>query len=368
MHLIRFFFYGCFIALIIGEFGRYPFGTSGGVQLMDVMVLLTLLLFLIWKVINKEKIVLPFVWKWLWPFYGVGLLSLLISVSFFPVMDVVKGVLYLLRFFLYSSILLIVPSVPNPKKILITTGVAVALLGFLQFLFFPNFEFLTQFGFDPHQYRLTSTFLDPNFVGIFLVIILSLTFEKKMWGTSAIIAVAILLTYSRSTYLFLGILLLGWGMTTSKKFLLIFLTCVVLGLFIPRVSERIMGGFTVDSSAVERFESWQDGWRVFQNYPLIGVGLGNYRVAQEQLNLFKVYSPEGGHAGGGVDSSLLFVLASTGVIGLGCYLWFWFQVFRKKKNLRIIIIGLFIASQFVNALFFPPIMLLYFTLIGMKDE
>lgn len=371
MHLIRFLFYGSFIALVLGEFGRYPFGaSSGSIQLMDIMVFSTILFFFIWKIINKEIIMIPKVWKWLLPFYAASAVSLLLSFLYFPDVEVFKGGMYFVRFILYSSILLVVPSLPkeNVKEMMLNSGVAIALLGFAQFVMFPNFDFLTQFGFDPHQYRLTSTFLDPNFVGIFLATIFAISFEKKSWIKIIILALAILLTFSRSTYLFMIILLLGWGLVRSRKFLLVLTLCAVISLFIPRISERIAGGFTIDSSAAERLESWQKGFEVFQSYPLTGVGFGNYRIAQEQLNLFKVYSPEGGHAGGGVDSSLLFVLASTGVIGLMCYLWFWYKVFRKMKNLRIIIVGLFVASQFVNALFFPAIMLLYFSLIGLEYE
>jgi hypothetical protein len=108
---------------------------------------------------------------------------------------------------------------------------------------------------------------------------------------------------------------------------------------------------------------------VFGDKPVLGVGFDNLRYEFERRDLFKVFSENGGHSGAGVDSSLIFILATTGVLGLASFLFFWGMVIKNSKGefklfLVCLLLGLLVDSQFINSLFYPPIMLVIFLLAG----
>lgn len=396
MYLVKFLLFGAILSLILGEFARFPFGASSAIYLTDILLMLAILFFLIWQIVGKEKVELdiPKLYLFWLPFLGVALLSLVWSIMLFPANQVILGSLYLMRLMVYSFSLILVSRLIEAKVLsldglvstFLLTGVSLALLGFLQVIFFPDFEELAAFGFDPHEERLAATFLDPNFTGGFLILTFGLLFyrwlmekgERKKWGMLlAIVAMAVVLTFSRSAYLMWAVFIMILGGLRFRAILGVALVVgVVITLVVPRFQERVVGGLKLDASAVERLDSWKRGWLVFSDSPLLGVGFNNFRVAQQQKNLFKSYSPDGGHAGGGVDSSLILVLATTGIVGLVCYLFFWAWVFKRLWTmfwqrgkifalvLFSLLISLMINSQFVNSLFYPPVMLWYFTLLG----
>lgn len=377
MNLVWFITIGAIFSIILGEFGQYPFGvTSSSVSLTDILLSLALFFLFVWKVsIKKEvrflKVLIPLSVFWL-----VGSVSLVLSGE-------LSGGLYLIRFMLYSTSLLLgyelIKSgikIGSLIRVILYSLVTLLSLGFLQILFFPDMSLLTDFGFDPHKNRMFSTLLDPNFFGLMLNIgfLMSLYFyflkPQRKWIYFCIaFSIGIFLTFSRSAYLALLIEILILGFFRMRKLLIISLVIfTLLFLLVPKFNERVVGGINVDKTASERIESWKKGFSIFTEQPFIGVGFNNLRVNLEKQNLLKTYSIDGGNSGAGVDSSLVFILATTGVIGLSVYLYFWIDILKKIKRQKIItsalLGGLLINSQFINSLFFPPIMLIYFLILG----
>ena len=68
---------------------------------------------------------------------------------------------------------------------------------------------------------------------------------------------------------------------------------------------------------VERMATWQAGWEMFQDYPVLGVGAGNFDSAYRAYHL-KGWEHPRGHA----HNVYLNALAETGVLGLAAYLLF----------------------------------------------
>ena len=397
MHLIKFLLFGVLISLIFGEFGRFPFGASNAVSLTDISLMLLYTFFLIWHVQNRSLNSLlrkaPRIITSLWVFQGAAVISLIVALRVFSFFEVMTGALYLIRFIMYSNVLLVVwwlikekvLSVKILENWLIGVGVVITIFGYLQFILFPDFNFLTDFGYDPHIGRLSSTFLDPNFSALFLCLCVALQIKKMIassfplrkqyWEMALLIATmgAIIVSFSRSGYLMLFLFLGLLSILRLRKLIVVLVLVIALGLAVsPRFYQRLQGAFQVDKSASERITSWQNALAVFQVNPITGVGFNTYRSAQENLNLFKVYSADGGHAGAGVDSSLLFVLATTGVLGFLSYLYFWFGSLKKMWTKQIVyfcaVVALLVSSQFVNALFYGPIMVYYFCLLGVSEE
>ncbi len=394
MNLVRFLLIGSLLALSFGELGRYPFGaTSGSVLALDLFVGITALFFVIWLVISKISITktLPLVVKLLLAFWIIATISLLLAGLSLPLVEIAKGATYLVRFVSYSSLMFVAwhikkagQSEPIYQSLLIAGGL-LFLLGLIQYQYFADFEWLTTYGFDPHKSRLASTILDPNFFGTMLVIFLATVLlyfiekKKNLWFYlySSLMIIGVILTYSRSAYLMLVTFLFCLGFFYQRKLLVLLIPAIiVVVVFIPRIQQRVVGALVVDQSASARVESWQNGWTVFQSAPLVGVGFNTYRYVQTEMNLIKSYSSDGGHSGAGVDSSLLLVLATTGIVGLLSYFGWWLVLLKhyflqkttKSWIMLSLLISLLLASQFINALFFPSIMVLYFILIGLTYE
>lgn len=385
MNLIYFLTILIIFTINLGEFGKYPFGVSStGVSLLDVLLALALIFLIIWQTALKKKILFPPNFKLLMFFWVVGFIALVLFQN-------MSGIFYLIRFVIYSSTFWLGFALSKESKIssenlimyFVFSGWIFAVLGFVQLWLLPDLRILSDLGFDPHQNRLVSTFLDPNFAGSFLNMALVLNIylwkksQQKKWLIGVLILIlSIILTFSRSAYLMLAIEAIILGVYLSRKILIGIVICgLVLYVFIPRLNQRINGAFALDTTAQERIISWQKGLLVFQKYPLFGVGFNNIRVAYERENLFKTFTEDGGHSGAGVDSSLIFVLATTGITGCSIYLIWWLLILKrlvekiKSKSLEFylltILVALFINSFFINSLFFPSIMFGYFLLLGL---
>jgi putative inorganic carbon (hco3(-)) transporter len=265
--------------------------------------------------------------------------------------------------------------------------VAALLGGVVELIVLPDIGVLAGRGWDPHVGRFVSTFLDPNFLGGFLALMLAFAFAMTIgsrsqlwaWAMTAATLVAGVLTFSRSGYLALAIVLVLIGLIYSWKLLLIGTLCVLpLALTIPRVAERVQGGFRIDRTAQDRIASWDRALVIFQNHPVLGVGFNNYHRAQQQLQLV---SPIGeSHSTAGSDSSLLNVVATSGLVGFILYCLAGLMVLRdawrttRAKGRRYAKIaayalligtpGLIANSFFVNSFFYPLILLPFAFLIG----
>lgn len=391
MQLVKFLIYGAGLSHILGAFGLFPFGSSSvAVYVADFLLILSILFFAIWIINTKQNILIPQLFKLIILFWIVGVISLLWSMNYFALNELLGG-LYLIRFAIYSMVMLIIYNLGQKSVIkldslinlFLTVGLALAVLGFFQYIFFGELERLTEFGFDPHQGRLASSFLDPNFTGAYLILTSSLALykylmakQKNIWlVVLLVLTLAIILTFSRSAYLMLIISGFIFGILKWKKLILVLIIILILSsLLVPRFLDRVKGGLTIDNSAKERFETWRNGLYIFARSPVIGVGFNNLRIAQEQLNLFKPYSQEGGHSGSGISSGIIFILVTTGVVGFIVYLLFWTNLlkhlFVKKTTLSLIIfslfLGLLVNGQFINSLFFPPIMLWVYSMVGIS--
>lgn len=386
MNLVKFLSIAAILSLVFGELGKFPFGLSSqAVGITDVFVALNSILFLIWKIGIEKELYIPRLAHVLACFWVVGFLSLIMSGD-------LSGILYLVRFVFYSFNFLIFYTLIREKLlgladfyVLVSIlTICLVMLGFLQLIFFPNLGFLTDYGYDPHIGRLTSVFLDPNFAGgilnLGLLVLISFYQKispKKFYPLIFLIIISIILTFSRSAYLQLFIQIFLFSLFINRKLLLVlFLIPLILYFSVPRFAQRINGGFSFDVTATERVASWEKGLVIFSGRPVLGVGFNNLRNISVDQNLIKTFSPDGGHSGAGIDSGFLVVLATTGIIGFITYSLFFILVisrfwtfWRRSRDVEIIlclsgITGILIHSQFVNSLFYPPVMLIFYSYLG----
>jgi len=130
-------------------------------------------------------------------------------------------------------------------------------------------------------------------------------------------------------------------------------------IFILPTSRNHSIDFFRSFSVLARLENYQTTIKIFTKSPVFGIGYDNMCVAYQKYIGAQAFSS---HACSGSDSSILFVLATTGILGL---LVFGLSIFRIAKSLThnsyfIILSSSFIAllvhSLFSNSMFYPWIM------------
>jgi O-antigen ligase len=380
--------YGAIALIALGQIGRFQPLSGGSPLLMDALLgllMLVWIVFMLWRRATPVRSLAHSIWG---AFLLIALISLLGSPLALNRAELLDALLYWVRLVFYTSVLWSIPSfitttrgLDNLHRIFLWSGAGVLGLGLLQLVFIPDIGFLGTYGWDPHVGRFVSTFLDPNYLGGYLALLLSCIFAVLMvrpsakwyWVFAGCTLIAGMLTFSRSGYLALACVLLLAVFRYSWKLLLLSLLCIVpLALAIPRVRDRVIGGFQVDVTAQDRLKSWDDALHIIAKRPLLGVGYNAYEAAQLEVG---VLSPSvKSHANTGSDSSLLNVVATTGIVGGVLYLLAMLLFYQRAQGLvrtkrgsssqRIAaytvlfaIPALFVHSLFVNSLFYPLILL-----------
>lgn len=370
MRILQFFLLVMIFFFLFGEVIRLPLFTNVSIHPSDIALGIFVICSIPLLLKNKKH----YLFRPILITAGVFLLSLVMQVFTYQPGQFFVAVLYYLRFISLLVFLLTVSlfDLSFKKRIpflLTVVGFMFLLLGYIQYFLYPNLRNLYYAGWDEHLYRMFSTFLDPNFAGAFFVIyfmfVLGMVFEKSQNKYVYVLLcvltlVAIFLTYSRSAYIMLGVSLLVFCLLQKqKKILLGFLGLVLLVplvIFFSPKSEGTNLFRTTSSNA--RVLAMNQAITIIKDNPIFGVGFNAYRYAQEKHG-FLLPAERENHAGAGTDNSFLFVFATSGVIGFGAYLYFWYAVLKMTRKNSVIfatVIGLFVNALFINSLFYPPIL------------
>jgi O-antigen ligase len=181
---------------------------------------------------------------------------------------------------------------------------------------------------------------------------------------------ALALTYSRSSYLayLVGISVVAWIKKSPKLFLAAFLLGVLTILILPRPSGSEGVRLEREESAWARVDNWKQSLTIWVKHPVFGVGFNTYRYAQKKERFLEDDWQEN-HAGAGADSSLLFVLATTGLLGFLSYGFLGWQMLKLKSLVvKASLIALLIHSFFLNSLFYPWVMLWFWSLDALGEN
>ncbi len=324
-------------------------------------------------------------------FFAAALLSLALNARFLNINQLFVSSLYIIRWIAYASIVLIIPMFDSSFKkiiikLLIFIGALTVFLGYIQYLFYPNLRNLYYLGWDEHLYRLFSTFLDPNFAGAFFVLyflfvlnilINSLKKQARFFPLfigliSLFTLIAIFLTYSRSALLMLitGSFVFLFLKTKKHAAFLVVIIFLLTTVFLPKAYKTEGTNFFRIASSQARIGSAKQAIEIFMQNPILGVGFNSYRYAKYRLG-FATNGSEESHAGAGTDNSSLFLLATTGIIGLFAYFYMWFKILKMniRSNLLIASVSaLFVDSLFINSLFYSFLMFWIWTLVGLYGE
>lgn len=301
-------------------------------------------------------------------FLLVALFSLLYSVFNFKSLDVLVGSLYLLRvisyFYLYKLSFNIIKEnsklKPTILNSLLLVSFAVSIFGWIQYFLYPDLTSLKYIGWDDHLFRLVGTFLDPGFTSLIIVFGAVISFVKKKYLLLAFFITTLAFTYARAGYLaFVATLFFASLIFKKSKAFLISLACFLVVIFLlPKPAgegvnlERI---YSISS----RISNYKETLEIFRKSPVFGVGFNNICLAK------KVYFNEenlNSHSCSGSDSSLLLILATTGIIGFTVFVSTFTRILLTLKKgfytkvFLALLSAVFVHSFFVNSLFYPWVM------------
>lgn len=375
---------------VILRFSVFPNVYIYPIDLVAIVIFIIYLVSLIKnKKIEHEKIFYP-----LLGFLGIGLFSLFLDLRYLSISQFLVALLYLFRFTVYASLIWSVAKIAKDKNLnikLLASGSLFVVFAYIQYFYYNNLRNLYYLGWDDHLYRLFSTFLDPNFAGVFLVLIfilvtgLSIDFYKKkntrifllllLLGMATL--VAILLTYSRSAFIMLlvGLVVLLLLNKYVKQLLLMLVVVIVLYFSFANLKIEGLNPLRLASSEA-RLVSARQATNIFSKNPVFGVGFNSYRYTQVRYGTRTPNGIASSNADAGTDNSYLFVLATTGVVGFVFFAKFLFEivnsllkVYKKNKSVfAAIALSSFVAiladSFFINSLFYIFIISWVFILVG----
>lgn len=398
--LMSFFLLLYLLVFPFGQLARLPlyfFGPEVRVYWGDVLVGLMVGIWGIWKVKRvkkgkKEKRGNKGLTKAILAFAGAAVLSLLVNIPRLAPGETLVASFYLLRWIIYAGLYFVVSDVKKlktkneerkstaknlkPLDLLVLVGGITAAFGLLQYLYFPDLRVWLEAGhWDPHYYRVYGTFFDPGFFGMIMVLALILVvirlFDRNspskfiLYTLYPILYTSLVLTYSRASYLafLVGMGIIAWKLKKPKFYGAVLGIFLITILLLPRP-----GGEGVklerEESIKARIINWKQSLTIAKDHPIFGVGFNAYRYAQRDYGFLKE-NWQFSHAGAGADSSLLFILATTGIVGLTAYLLLFKRILHTAYyiphtpgSLAVFasLSALLVHSFFLNSLFYPWIM------------
>lgn len=398
-------------SLVVGQLGRLPLpGQGGGLLLSDLAVVLVLLAAVMRKLYKHpklSKLIKRPVWKvwYVWSVWMFIIWSAFTLVIHLPGLGLPAGLIagaYWLRLtthlLLFPALLVLLTDqrlrIFTRRSLLVAIGLLVG-LGFLQIMLMPN---LNLSGWDPHQGRLVSTWLDPNLFGGFLI--LAFLFALPQLLMTPLVALgdhlplvrggkltllflslfALFLTQSRTSFialagsiLLLSPLLIAYYLASplspQKIVRLISIAGIAAaGILVAGLAlgERAWGLFSLDATAQARLASWRQAWVLIRDHPWAGVGYNAYQFALQAAGFGGDFTI---HSRAGADNSWLTIWATTGIIGLTFFaipwlvvirqlLWGWLKQKKASHAAALIsLVALFIHSQFVNSFLYSHLLI-----------
>lgn len=383
--ILKYLFYLTLFSIIPGPLGILPLGIGQvNVYVTDIFVGF---IGLIWitnirqaiKIIKADTVA-----KYFCIFLSIATLSLIFSPINMNMSEKIISGLYLIRLLAYFFVYLTSRKLIKEKiisgdfilKLMILIGLILASLGWLQYFMYPDLRNLYYLGWDPHFKRIFSTYLDPNYFGLVLILtLISITSGWKknfyVWSIvkSLFVFMTLMFTYSRSSYLALvcAVVYLMHVMKRFKFLPVILLLILISALLLPRpagVGVQLERVFSIET----RVENWQHAFKIFIDHPILGIGFNTVRYAKNQYN-FGQDNLIDNHAGAGFDNSFMFIAVTTGILGLSSFLIFFYNTFQRADIwAKTSLIAIIIHSLFLNSFFLPWVMVWMWVILAIGRD
>jgi hypothetical protein len=370
--MLKFLIWITTIAFTLGSLGQVLRFSGTNLYLFDLVIIVSNI-YLLGFLIKKQKF---YINKTFLIFLFFSIFTLIITffrVQGFLLFEQLFTLSFWLRFNLYFIFGYLIFNLIRYKylefevlKVVLTYNLYILIfLNFVQFYFLRDISFMAEYGFDPHTQRLTGFFLDPNFMGFYLILFLFLNeFYLKKKFLSYLILFQIILTDSRSAFLTLVLFLSLYLLLNFQKSLLLIFFSIIL-FFFSNLDARFNHLIASNDSASLRIESWANAIEVYSFASNFGIGFNNYR---NYLIGFNLISPDNYflNSSNYSDSSLLSVLAFSGILGLFIFVCLLLS-FMKNFRTSLLLLLIFFNSLIINSLFFPATAFLIFLILNWEN-
>jgi O-antigen ligase len=218
--------------------------------------------------------------------------------------------------------------------------------------------------------RIYATFYHPSAYAMFLVILSLFTMflaneasQRSRWLyyiLFMLLVISLFFTFTRVGWisLFTALSIMG-ALKYRKAYLLLMSVGVCMLLALPQVSGKIINRLTVvqNDSIWGRFKLNDLSWRLFQEKPIFGQGIGSYKLLS--IKLFYGTGTQYGHKTGlAPHNDYMRFLSETGIFGLLAYLILMYYALRisvefyKQSDDQIRRYGVFLISLILAFLVF----------------
>lgn len=190
-------------------------------------------------------------------------------------------------------------------EVFLGSALLVCLIGLYQYLMIPNpemAEWVDRAAFPELTRRMASTLFNPNLLGAYLLMVLSVvgsyvlvyTRAKEYRSVAKVVAIAILLiicmllTYSRGIWISFAAMVLYWGIVVDRRLLLSFLLVpLVLFFYHGEIGVRLWSLFSgTDTSSAMRWALWDSTTYIIRDFPWFGSGWNTFIKVYPDYNYF----------------------------------------------------------------------------------
>ncbi|MCM8779666.1 MAG: O-antigen ligase family protein [Candidatus Omnitrophica bacterium] len=256
-------------------------------------------------------------------------------------------------------------------RVLLFSGLIISILAVYQYFFgikhtldyILKNSLSTPFALDLlESKRVFFPFVTPNILGGYLAMILPLSFiYKDKYFFIALLLLAILLTKSLgalSSLLLAIIIYLHLEKKIDKrKIIFLFLLSLAIGLIFILRSAGVKQHLGPFFSVSERISYWKDAWKIILQYPLSGVGIGNFSLAHSRY----------------AHNSYLQLWAETGIFGLAAFFWMTARIIKagltNKVDYTSVVLSaaaaFLIHNIFDFSFFLPETNLIWWAILGL---
>jgi O-antigen ligase len=212
-------------------------------------------------------------------------------------------------------------------------------------------NFYNENGHFAREEGLTSSGGNPNELGLTLVSglpLIALLWTRGKWrdrmlgfGVAGICIWAVIFTGSRSSFLSLLFLLAAYVFSTRRRIIFLPFALGLLALLwqvMPtEYQHRYLSVESLkgDESYQLRVVAWHAGWHMFLDYPLTGVGIGQFQFA----NGAKYWPLPGPKVWMNAHSLYVVLIAELGIIGTITFVAYLWTLFALNRSLRKAFVG-----------------------------
>lgn len=193
------------------------------------------------------------------------------------------------------------------------TAILVCCIGAYEYIFIPNYhikEWVDAIQFPKLMRRMSSTLTNPNLLGAYLLMILSVVisyllvywkgltdkilseeYKKQIYmmiPIALILFVTMLLTYSRGIWISFGAMIIYWGIFVERRLLLSLLAIpIILYFYDGEIATRLWSIFQGhDTSADLRWALWDSTMYIVRENPVWGIGWNTFYLVYPEYNYY----------------------------------------------------------------------------------